>query len=780
MSLHHKVFGTYSERAVKKIKKKYINKINELEKSMMDLSDEELRAKTDEFKDRIQNKKESLDSILPEAFAVCREASKRILGMRHFDVQLIGGVLLHEGRVAEMKTGEGKTLVATLPTYLNALTGKGVHIVTVNDYLAGRDRDTMKPLYDFLGVTSEVITSATPACLRKEFYKADITYITNNELGFDYLRDNMVLTAEEKVQRELNFAVVDEVDSILIDEARTPLIISSNADKPTHLYSIVDVFIKSLNEDEYELDKEKNTAYLSEKGVTKAELIFGMANYSDLEYNDIRHHIIQSLKAVYGMKKDKDYIVRDGQVIIIDEFTGRIADGRRFANGLHQAIEAKEGVKIQAESITLATITYQNFFKLYNKLSGMTGTGETEQLEFNNTYGLDVIVVPTNLPIARKDKDDKLYMTEQAKLKAIIKDISKNYKKGRPVLVGTPTIEKSEELSEMLKKEGIPHQVLNAKYHELEAQIVSKAGEKGAVTIATNMAGRGTDIKLTDEVKALGGLKVIGTERAENKRVDNQLRGRSGRQGDPGVSQFYLSLEDDLVRFISDRYKEFLDTADKNDERQIKNKILGRIINVCQKKIESTHYEARKQTLEYDSVINSQREMVYQQRDTILTSDNMYEKIKEVIELLIGKEVDKYSDDLNELITVLETNYFPKGTLNIDELDKLKKAELNDYIYQKAIPLLDEKVINLGESFNQIVRTVFLNNIDVAWRGNILDLADLKNDVKYMSMKGEDPIKEYIFRSHDLFGDMVYSVQSKTISSLLKTNVHITATTPLS
>lgn len=774
MALHHKIFGTYSERAVKKIKKKYIRKINELEKDIVALTDEELKAKTDEFKHRIQTNGESLESVLPEAFAVCREASKRVLGMRHFDVQLIGGILLHEGRVAEMKTGEGKTLVATSPAYLNALTGKGVHIVTVNDYLAGRDRDTMKPLYDFLGVTSEVITSTTPSCLRKEFYKADICYITNNELGFDYLRDNMVLDLEEKVQRELNFAVVDEVDSILIDEARTPLIISAPADKPTDLYSIIDVFVKSLNKEEYEIDEERNTAYLSEKGVSKAELIFGMDNYSDIEHNDIRHHIIQGLKAVYGMKKDKDYIVRNGEVIIIDEFTGRIADGRRFANGLHQAIEAKEGVKIQPESNTLATITYQNFFKIYNKLSGMTGTGETEQLEFNTTYGLDVVVVPTNLPIARKDKDDKLYMTEQAKLKAIIKDISKNYQKGRPVLVGTPTIEKSEELSEMLKKEGIPHQVLNAKYHELEANIVSKAGEKGAITIATNMAGRGTDIKLTDEVKALGGLKVIGTERAENKRVDNQLRGRSGRQGDPGVSQFYLSLEDDLVRFISERYKEFLDSADKSDERQIKNKILGKIINVCQKKIESNHYEARKQTLEYDSVINSQREMVYSQRDTILKADNMYDKIKDVIELLMQKEVDKHSGDLNELINNLELNYFPKDTFSVNELQGLKNDELSDFIYKKCINLLEVKAVNLGENFDNIVRTVFLNNIDIAWRINILDLEDLKQDVKFISMKGEEPIKEYIFRSHDLFTDMVYSVQSKTLSSLLKTNFHVT------
>ena len=777
MGLYEKIFGTYSEREIKRIKKKYLNKINNLEEVISKLTDEELQSKTPEFRDRL-DKGESLESILPEAFAVCREASKRILGMRHFDVQLIGGCVLHEGRIAEMKTGEGKTLVATLPAYLNALSGKGVHIVTVNDYLAHRDRDIMKPLYDFLGVTSEVIISSTPKQLRQEYYQADITYITNTELGFDYLKDNMVTDSSQKVQRKLNFALVDEVDSILIDEARTPLIISSPSDKPNHLYSIIDVFAKSLNEDEYEIDEEKRSVYLTEKGVYRAELIFGLENYADIENNLIRHHVTQGLKAVYGMKKDKDYIVKEGQVIIIDEFTGRIADGRRFSNGLHQALEAKEGVKIQAESDTLATITYQNFFKLYNKLSGMTGTAETEQEEFNTTYSLDVVVIPTNLPIARKDKEDKIYMTEQAKFKAIIKDIAKNYKKGRPVLVGTPTIEKSEILSELLKKEGIPHQVLNAKYHEIEAEIIAKAGDKGAVTIATNMAGRGTDIKLTDEVKALGGLKVIGSERAENRRVDNQLRGRSGRQGDPGVSQFYLSFEDDLIRFVSDKYRELIDNADKEDERPIKNKFLNKVINICQKKIESQHFEARKNTLEYDNVVNKQREIVYSQRDTILNTDDLTEQLEYIIRTVLSKvienEINAQSNnkniDFKKLVKAIEPTYLDKNTLNIEELEKLSKNEIVDFIVEKALDVLITKKEEVGEDFTIIAKNVFLSYIDEGWKDNIGALDDLKQDVRYVSLKGEDPIKEYIFRSYDIFSEMVFTAQSDTVKQLLKLN----------
>ena len=777
MALYEKIFGTYSEREIKRINKKYVNKINKLEETISKLSDEDLQAKTLEFKNRL-SKGETLEDILPEAFAVCREASKRVLGMRHFDVQLIGGCVLHEGRVAEMKTGEGKTLVATLPTYLNALSGNGVHVVTVNDYLAHRDRDIMKPLYDFLGVTSEVIISSTPAELRKDYYNADIVYITNTELGFDYLRDNMATHPSQKVQRKLNFALVDEVDSILIDEARTPLIISSASDKPNHLYSILDVFVKALDEDEYDIDKEKNTVSLTEKGVAKAELIFGLENYADIEHNLIRHHMQQSLKAVHGMKKDKDYIVKDGQVVIIDEFTGRIADGRRFSNGLHQALEAKEGVKIQAESVTLATITYQNFFKLYNKLSGMTGTAETEQIEFNTTYCLDVVVIPTNLPIARKDKDDKIFMTEQAKFKAIIKDIAKNHAKGRPVLVGTPTIEKSEILSELLKKEGIPHQVLNAKYHEIEAEIIAKAGDKGAVTIATNMAGRGTDIKLTDEVKALGGLKVIGSERAENRRVDNQLRGRSGRQGDPGVSQFYLSFEDDLIRFVSDKYRELIDNADKEDERPIKNKFLSKVINMCQRKIESQHYEARKNTLEYDNVVNKQRTIVYTQRDTILNAEDLTEQLEHIVSTVISKVVkEEITNQLNEgdidevkLIKSVEPLYLDKGTISVEELKDIHEDELPDFFVDKALEVLKTKAEEVGEDFTDIAKGIFISNIDAGWKDNIAELDDLKQDVKFMAFKNEDPIKEYIIRSFEMFSQMVFIAQSDTVKYLLKLN----------
>lgn len=778
MGLYEKVFGTHSEKELKKINKKYINNINKLEATMEALSDECLQSKTLEFKNRLKNG-ETLEHILPEAFAVCREASKRVLGLRHFDVQLMGGCAIHERNITEMKTGEGKTLVATLPAYLNALTGKGVHIVTVNDYLANRDYETMKPLYDFLGVTSAVIVNSTPHDLKKENYKSDIIYITNCELGFDYLRDNMANHPNQKVQQELNFAIIDEVDSILIDEARTPLIISSSSKKPNHLYSIADVFVKSLKNDEYHIDKEKMSVYLTEKGVEKAEIVFGLENYADIEHNLIRHHVRQSLKAVYGMKKDKNYIVKDNEVLIIDEFTGRIAYGRRFSNGLHQAIESKEGVPIQAESVTLATITYQNFFKLYNKLSGMTGTAETEQFEFNSIYSLDVVVIPTNLPVIRKDKEDKIFMTEQAKFKAIIKDISINYAKGRPVLVGTPTIEKSEILSQLLKEEGIPHQVLNAKYHEYEAQIISKAGDKFAVTIATNMAGRGTDIKLTDEVKALGGLKIIGTERAENRRVDNQLRGRSGRQGDPGVSQFYLSFEDDLIRFIPNKYNELLNSADKEDERPIINKFLNKVINICQKKIEGQNFEIRKNTLEYDNVVNKQRTIVYNQRNTILNSNNLVEQLEPIIKIIIPKIIeDEINIQLNKgnhinlenLKKLIETGYLDNGTLDIGYLNNLSKDEIIEHISDKTLSLLLKKANGFGNSFNEIAKNIFISNIDDGWKENIGALDDLKEYVRFIAIKGEDPLKEYIFKSYDIFEEMVFTVQCNTISTILKLN----------
>lgn len=771
------MFLKYSEKEIKKIKKKYIKKINKLEENISALTDEELKNMTNIFKDRL-SKGETLDDILPEAFAVVREAGKRVLNMKHFEVQLIGGIVLHQGRIAEMKTGEGKTLVATLPAYLNALSGKGVHIVTVNDYLANRDREIMKPLYDFLGISTAVIVNSTSKIMRKEYYKADITYITNTELGFDYLRDNMVNDPNEKVQRGLNYVIVDEVDSVLIDEARTPLIISSPSEKANYLYSIIDVFVKSLNEDEFEIYKENNIITLTDKGISKAELIFNIDNYADIEHNLIRHHITQALKAVYGMQKDKDYMIKDGQVIIIDEFTGRLANGRRYSNGLHQAIESKEGLEIQPESITLATITYQNFFKLYNKLSGMTGTAETEQEEFNTTYNLDVVVIPTNNPIQRQDKNDLIFITEQAKFKAIIKDIIENHKKGRPVLVGTPNIEKSEILSNLLKKEGIKHNVLNAKYHEEEANIISKAGELGAVTIATNMAGRGTDIKLSNEVKQIGGLKVIGSERAENRRVDNQLIGRSGRQGDPGISQFYLSFEDDLIKFLPKKYRDVIDSCNKEDETPITNKLLTKIINICQRKIEGQHFQARKNTLKYDNVINKQRKIVYSQRDEILNSTDLSEQLnyitKIVLEDFITSEINKQKNKNNTLdkellIKSIENNFFNEGTFNIKDLEILSERQLVDYFYSTSLDVLESKKNLMGiENFNLLVKSIFIGNIDEYWREHLEALETLKEDVRYMYVKGEEPIKEYILRSYDIFNSMVFETQSNILKTILK------------
>ncbi len=558
MKILNKIFGTYSEREIKRIMP-VVKKVNSLEEGIEKLSDEELKGKTEEFKGRLK-KGETLDDILPEAFAVVREASKRVLGLRHYDVQIIGGVVLHQGRISEMRTGEGKTLVATLPSYLNALAGKGVHIITVNDYLAQRDRDEMGRVHKFLGLTVGVIVHGQTQLEKQQMYNCDITYGTNNEFGFDYLRDNMVVYKEEKVQRDLNYVIVDEVDSILVDEARTPLIISGQGDKSTDFYRIADFFVKGLLEEDYLIDEKKNSVILTDEGIAKTEKYFHLENYADPENMDIQHHLVQALKANHIMKNEKDYIVKDGEVIIVDDFTGRLMEGRRYSDGLHQAIEAKEGVKVEKESKTLATITFQNYFRMYTKLAGMTGTAETEEAEFREIYGLDVIVIPTHMPIARQDNPDVVYKTIKGKYKCLADEIVETHKKGQPVLVGTVSIDKSEVISGMLKKKGVPHQVLNAKYHEREAEIIALAGQKGSVTIATNMAGRGTDIKLGEGVVDLGGLKILGTERHESRRIDNQLRGRAGRQGDPGESRFYISLEDDLMRiFGSERLGGMID-----------------------------------------------------------------------------------------------------------------------------------------------------------------------------------------------------------------------------
>ena len=780
------LFKSYSEREVKRIIKKYIKKINKLEEPISKLSDDELKEKTNEFKNRLNNK-ETVDDILPEAFAVCREASKRVLGMRHYDVQLIGGIVLHQGRISEMKTGEGKTLVATLPAYLNALTGKGVHIVTVNDYLAERDSQLMKPLYEFLGVSCNVIVNATSQELRKEIYKSDIVYITNNELGFDYLRDNMTLKKEEKVQRPLNFCIVDEVDSILIDEARTPLIITQTADKPTDLYKIADTFVNCLNSNDYSIDEKMAVVTLTDSGVEKVEKIFGLKNYADIEHNDLRHYINQSLKANFHMFKDKDYLVRNGEVLIIDEFTGRIADGRRFSKGLHQALEAKEGVKVNPESHTLATITYQNFFRLYEKLSGMTGTGETEQEEFNTTYSLDVIVIPTNKPVLRKDLDDKIYATEEAKIKGIVKDIKKCYKKGRPVLVGTSSIAKSEMLSDKLKEENIPHQVLNAKYHEKEAEIIANAGQLNAVTIATNMAGRGTDIKLGKGVADIGGLKVIGTERAENRRVDNQLVGRSGRQGDPGASQFYLSFEDNLIQiYAPDNLKELIGKFDKEDEKPIINKFTSKIVNRAQKQLENSHFQSRKSTLEYDDIVNKQRELIYKQRDGVLDGVDIYDQVKSMIETVINYIVETeanaidYDGEVNilDIIKALEPEYVDSGTFDLDEIESIKdkllyKDEVVEYLLEKIMNIFDSKVSDMGEeSFKNVATTILLTIVDENWRSHLDVMEDLKRDVKLLAYKQQNPIQEYIIKSGEIFSSMIMDIKISVVKYILKLNVY--------
>ncbi len=617
MGILNKIFGTYSERELRRVNP-IVNKIEALDEKMQSLKDEDFKLKTEEFKSRLE-KGEKLDDILPEAFALVREAAHRTIGLKHYREQLIGGVVLHQGRIGEMKTGEGKTLVATLPAYVNALTGKGVHIVTVNDYLAKRDRDLMAPVYEFLGLKVGVILHNLNNEERQEAYGSDITYGTNSEFGFDYLRDNMVVYKEERVQRKLNFSIVDEVDSILIDEARTPLIISGQGEKSTEFYKVADYFTKSLiAEKDFTIDEKANSAMLTDEGVNKAENFFKVDNYADAENMEIQHHVVQALKANYVMKKDKDYMIKDGEILIVDEFTGRAMEGRRYSDGLHQAIEAKEGVRVERESKTLATITYQNYFRMYNKLSGMTGTAQTEENEFREIYGLDVIVIPTHEPIARIDNADVVYKSEKGKFKAIVDEIVERYKKGQPMLVGTVSIEKSEMLSSMLKKKGVPHQVLNAKYHEKEAEIISHAGEYGMVTIATNMAGRGTDIKLTKEAEEAGGLMIIGTERHESRRIDNQLRGRSGRQGDPGESRFFVSLEDDLMRiFGSERIQGIVDKLGLAEDEAIESKMVSSAIESAQKKVEGNNFDIRKTLLQYDDVINKQREIIYKQRSEV-------------------------------------------------------------------------------------------------------------------------------------------------------------------
>ncbi|MBE6054365.1 MAG: preprotein translocase subunit SecA [Clostridium sartagoforme] len=775
MGFLEKIFGSYSEREVKKLEK-IADKIEELDSSMQKLSDDELRSKTDEFKNRLKNG-ETLDDILPEAFAVCREAAWRTLGMKHYRVQLIGGMVLHQGRIAEMKTGEGKTLVATLPLYLNALTGEGVHLVTVNDYLATRDVEWMGQLYHFLGLTTGCIVHGLKSEERRAAYAADITYGTNNEFGFDYLRDNMVIYKEEKVQRKLNFAVVDEVDSILIDEARTPLIISGAGEKSTKFYNVADNFVKQLLADtDYTIDEKANSVMLTDDGVAKAEKAFGIDNYADADHLELQHYITQALKANYGMKRDKDYMVKDGQVIIVDEFTGRLMEGRRYSDGLHQAIEAKEGVKIERESKTLATITFQNYFRMYNKLSGMTGTALTEENEFREIYALDVIVVPTNREVARIDRSDLIYKNTKGKYDAIIEDIIESNKKGQPVLVGTVSIEKSEYLSSLLKKRGVKHQVLNAKYHEQEAEIISHAGELGSVTIATNMAGRGTDIKLGEGVKEVGGLKIIGTERHESRRIDNQLRGRSGRQGDPGESVFYISLEDDLMRiFGSERIQGLMDKLGLEENEAIDHKMVSKALENAQKKVEGNNFDIRKNLIGYDDVMNMQREVIYKQRSEVLEGkdlrDQINQMVRDVVTDAVKAHLENTTDDINneieKLIHYLEDICLPHKLVKVEDLDSLS----NDEIIEKLLDILSkvyhQKEEEFGEEhFREVERVILLRVVDQKWMDHIDNMDHLKQGMGLRAYKQMDPIQAYQMEGSAMFDEMIEGIRIDTVKFL--------------
>ena len=780
MGFLEKIFGTYSEREVKKLQL-IADKIEALDDSMQSLSDEQLQAKTTEFKDRI-SKGESLDSLLPEAFAVCREASSRVLGKKHFRVQLLGGMVLHQGRIAEMKTGEGKTLVATLPAYLNALTGKGVHVITVNDYLAKTQMEEMGVLYSFLGLTTGCIIHGITPQQRREAYGCDITYGTNNEFGFDYLRDNMVIHMADRVQRELNLCIVDEVDSILIDEARTPLIISGMGDKSTKFYNVADNFVKTLiNEKDFNVDEKASAVLLTDDGIVKAEKYFGIENYADSQNLELQHYVTQALKANYTMKADKDYMVKDNEIVIIDEFTGRLMEGRRYSDGLHQAIEAKENVKIQRESKTLATITFQNYFRMYAKLSGMTGTALTEENEFREIYNLDVIVIPTNRPVQRIDKSDMVYKNESGKYKAIIEEIVKAHEKNQPVLVGTASVDKSEYISSLLKKRGIKHQVLNAKYHAQEAEIISHAGELGMVTIATNMAGRGTDIKLGEGVREVGGLKVLGTERHESRRIDNQLRGRSGRQGDPGESIFFISLEDDLMRiFGSERIQGVIDKLGLEETEAIESKMVTKAIENAQKKVEGNNFDIRKNLLGYDDVMNLQREVIYRQRTEVLEGKNLKEQIEGMIEEVISDavnshlsgEVQDIEAEVKTLLQYLEEICLPHGIVTVEELADLSNEQIKNKLTETIMDIYKGKEFEFGEEqLREIERVVLLRVVDQKWMDHIDNMDHLKQGMGLRAYKQQDPIQAYQMEGSAMFEEMIEGIKTETVKFLFHVRV---------
>ena len=797
MGLFSKVIGTHSEREVKRVIP-IVDKIESLEPEMEKLSDEELRGKTAEFKKRLADK-ETLDDILPEAYAVVREASKRTIGLRHFRVQLIGGVILHQGRITEMRTGEGKTLVSTLPAYLNALEGKGVHIVTVNDYLAKRDAEWMGQIHEFLGLTVGVILNSMDNDERREAYNCDITYATNNELGFDYLRDNMVIYKEQLVQRDLHYAIVDEVDSVLIDEARTPLIISGSSGKSTKIYeacdnlvrqlkkgtekelSKMDIIMKEDNNEtgDYVANEKEKTVNLTEQGIKKVERFFHLENLADPENLEIQHCVNLSLRAHALMHLDKDYVVKDDQVLIVDEFTGRIMPGRRYSDGLHQAIEAKEHVKVKRESKTLSNITFQNFFNKYDKKCGMTGTALTEEKEFREIYGMDVVEVPTNLPVQRVDHNDSVYKTKREKLNAIVEDIAASHEKGQPVLVGTITIDASEELSQLLKKRGIPHKVLNAKFHELEAEIIADAGQIGAVTIATNMAGRGTDIKLGEGVTELGGLKIIGTERHESRRIDNQLRGRAGRQGDPGESKFYISLEDDLMRlFGSQNLMQMFNSLGMPEGEQIQHKMLNKAIERAQKKIESNNYGIRKNLLEYDQINNEQREIIYAERRKVLDGDDMRDTIISMIDELVEKYVNMVIGDdqgpsewnlkeLNEILIPM----IPVKPVTGEGCGS--KQELIQNLKEEALRLYETKEAEFPEpeQIREIERVVILKVTDSRWMDHIDDMDQLRQGIGLQAFGQRDPVVEYRLQGYDMFNDMTESIREETVKMLMHVRI---------
>ena len=777
-----KLLGNKNAKEIKRIRS-IVEEINGLEPSLLSLSDTSLRAKTEEFKERLA-KGETLDDILPEAFAVVREASKRVLGMRHFDVQMIGGIVLHRGNIAEMRTGEGKTLVATLPVYLNALSGKGVHVVTVNDYLAKRDSEWMGRLYNFLGLSTGLIVAGLDYDQRKQSYGADITYGTNNEFGFDYLRDNMVIHADQMVQRPLNYAIVDEVDSILIDEARTPLIISGPGERSTERYYELAKIVPHLVKDEdYTIDEKQKTIAPTDEGIAKVEKMLHIENLYDSSNLELNHLLSASLRAYAMMERDKDYVVKDGEVVIVDEFTGRLMFGRRYSDGLHQAIEAKEGLRVERESQTLASITFQNYFRMYEKLSGMTGTAKTEEQEFNNIYGLEVYEIPPNKVLARIDMPDLIFKTKEAKYRAVVRDVVERHKTGQPILVGTTSITQSEMLSDMLTKAGVPHNVLNAKHHEKEAEIVANAGQYGMVTIATNMAGRGTDISLGEGVAELGGLHILGTERHESRRIDNQLRGRSGRQGDNGSSQFFLSLEDDLMRiFGADNIAGMMDKLGMEEDEPIEHSLITKSIERAQKKVENHNFNIRKYILEYDDVMNQQREVLYGQRHLILNNQSLRETILHMVDNLIINSMNQYADEklypeewnYEGLLKHLEIYFLEPGMLTVEQMEEYGRAELQDHLIDIAHKEYEKRESLFGETnMRELEKAIMLKVVDSKWMEHLDAMDMLKEGIGLRAYGQKNPLVEYKFEAYDMFENMKQAITDETIMYLYRIQINV-------